>query len=127
MALKKKHKCFISKCQKFSNIKSFNFPRSFPSSCMACPRKEGGCIHIVASFEEGCNHTIAGLEEGCSRFVPRAVLMDLEPGTMDSVRISALLSNPQLQKQILLLCNPLATRSNETNAQWPLWELISLI
>lgn len=25
-------------------------------------------------------------EAGCGRFVPRAVLMDLEPGTMDSIR-----------------------------------------
>ena len=96
--LKEKHTFFISKCQKFSNIKSFNFPRSFPSGYMVCPRKKGGCGHTVAGFEEGCSHTIAGLEEGCGRFVPRAVLMDLEPDTMDNVRISTFLSNPQLQK-----------------------------
>ena len=41
MALKK-HTCFISKCKKISNIKSFNFPHSFPSGCMVCPEKEGG-------------------------------------------------------------------------------------
>ena len=63
----KKHTCFISKCQK--NIKSFNFPRSFPSGCMVCPGKEGGCGHTVASFEEGCSHTIAVLEEGCGHTV----------------------------------------------------------
>ena len=44
-------------------------------------------------------------EASCGRFVPRAVLMDLELGTMDSVRISALLSTPQLQKQVLLFFN----------------------
>ena len=153
MALKK-NTCFISKFQKFSNIKSFNFSLSFPCGCMVCQGNEGRCGHTVADFEETCDHAIAGLKEGCRRFVPQTLLIDLEPWTVWGSLHCSQLHNSKNRYLILQYnknfgwrfsfffrilshgstCNlfywdwnQLPTRSNEKNAQWPLWELISLI
>ena len=44
-------------------------------------------MHIAACAEPiSCNQIIPRSPTGAGRYVPRAVLMDLEPGTMDSLR-----------------------------------------